>query len=55
MMDAESGNLRTEYQGQISYVFLPVTEPAFIIRVSERDFFPQRNVSSALPIHVPLF
>lgn len=54
MEDAESGSPFTEYQGQISYVFLDVTESTFITRVSERHFCPQRNVSFPLPIYVPL-
>lgn len=54
IVDAESGSPSTEYQGQISYVFLDVTESTFITRVFERHFCPQRNVPSPLPIYVPL-
>jgi len=54
MVDAKSGSPSTEYRGQISYVFLDVTESTFITRVSELHFYPQRNVSSPLPIYVPL-
>ena len=55
VVDAESGSPCAEYQGQISYVFLIVTESTFITRVSERHFCPQRNVSSPFQYMCPYF